>query len=210
MGVNPPDPTADESYDTNVADARNTVMEWLGNCYPVQSIAAAFVDQSPLALGYFVVAALHGVREGDFTPVHLATMRGEVQRDRVAKGYLSLVEAAVDSRMDPETLVLSGSHPDNNTAPYRQHVADAIARRDLLRIDWHKLAEDMSDEPPTWKGYTEDHDTRGCVACTGAGCMVGYEDVLAEDAEEATNASEAEPDMEAIERAEAFRSGRSD
>jgi hypothetical protein len=184
MSSNPPDPTKHEGYDNDVAEARHTVMEWLGNCFPIQHIAVSFADRSPLALGYFVMAAIHGVREDDFTQVEMATMRGETWRDRLAKNLLALIEHHVDGGGTPEALVLSGPQVDNNTAPYRQTVADSIARRDLTRIDWHKLAEDMSDEPPTWAGYTEEHDTRGCFGCLGPGCMVGYEDELTDDGEE--------------------------
>lgn len=175
MSSNKPDPTVHEPGN-DVAEARHTVMEWLGNCYPVMDRSLIFVGRSPLALGLFVVACLYGVREEDFDAIQYATMEGEVARDRRARKALEDLREHIDTDGDPEALVGQGDQVDNHTFPVRQYVADTLSRRDVMNIDWHKLAADMSDEPADWQGFTSEHDGRGCANCLNDTCMVGYED----------------------------------
>lgn len=181
MSSNTPDPTRHESGDNDVAEARHVVMEWLGNCYPVQDRSLIFVDRSPLALGLFVVACLYGVREEDFTATEYATMEGEVARDKRAREALEELREHVDTDNDPEALVGAGPMVDNSTFPVRQYVADSLTRHDVMNIDWHKLAGDMSYEPADWQEFTDEHDGRGCANCLNDTCMVGYEDADYED-----------------------------
>lgn len=195
MSSNAPDPTEHEGYDDDVAEARHTVMEWLGNTYTIEPQGNVLAARSPLALGILVTACLHGLREDSFTEVEIATARGEVDGDREARDILA---AVLDEDEGPEAdteraiaaLTMDGIPPrdrrarmmvhttrDTTTNPYRGYVVDAIAYRDLKNIDWHKLADDKCDEPPAWKSFTEDHDGRGCFACLAGHCLVGLEDV---------------------------------
>lgn len=214
MSSNAPDPTEHEGGDPEVAEARHTVMEWLGNTATIEPDGNVLAAQSPLALGIFVTAALHGMRDDSFTEVEIATARGEVAYNRRAR---ELLELALEPEPEDTQKLLDGlllpdvperdrrvrrtvyTRMDTTTNPYRQYVQDAIAYRDLKNIDWHKLADDMCDEPPAWKSFTEDHDTRGCYDCLRDVCLVGLEDV------DETDGGEPEPDREAIEREAAFR-----
>lgn len=170
------DPTRHERGDEDVAEARCTVREWLGNSEPVYHRSMIFANRSPLALGLFVVACLHGVRDDDFTATEYATMQGEVAHDVWARHALAALREHVDTDNDPQALVVSGPWVDNNTLPVRQFVVDCTARRSLMNIDWHKLAEDMSEVHPDWQGFTDEHDGRGCHDCLMNVCLVGLED----------------------------------
>lgn len=220
MSVNPPDPTPYEGHDPDVANARNDLLEYIGNCAPVTYRANVLAKRSPLALKLLVVSTLYPVRDEDFSPVALATLRGEVQRDRQAKRIVDDLLAQVESGADPETITAWGDQVDNNTLPYRQTVADSHARRDVLNVDFERLARDFCDEVTDWAGFTDEHDTRGCYTCLHGTCMVGYEDVLGDDEDdgaedvpagdtalEAVDAPEPEPDREAIERRYAHEHG---
>lgn len=189
---NEPDPTEHEDGDPAVADARNDVLEWLGNCAPVYHTGNLLSQVSPLALGIFVTSCLLGLEEDSFTEVEVATAQGEVAHTprarRILEGVLGENEAvvAMGAHLMPDipaadhgarALLLLGPDVDNNTAPYRDHMEQRIERTVLARVDWHKLADDMNDEPPPWKSYTEDHDGRGCFDCLAGHCLVGLEDV---------------------------------
>lgn len=189
---NPPDPTAHEGYDKAVADARNDVLEWVGNCAPVYDVVNLLSQVSPLSLGIFVTSCLLGLEEDSFTEVEIATAKGEVAHTPRARmimgGVLGEIEAVkiMGKHLMPDTpeadrgaraLLLLGPEVDNNTAPYRDHMEGRIERRHLARVDWHKLAEDMNDEAVPWQSYTVDHDGRGCFDCLAGHCLVGLEDV---------------------------------
>jgi hypothetical protein len=182
MSVNPPEPTIYEQGDKAVATVRNLLLEYIGNCSPVTRRAEKLAVRSPLALGLLVVATLvNEVRSDDFEAVQVATMQGEVERDRVCKMLLDDLLNMVESGIGPQDITLAGPDADNNTLPYRQHVADSIARRDLLNVDWEQLARDFADDKTEWQGFTKEHDTRGCYPCLANCCMVGYEDALDDD-----------------------------
>lgn len=205
MSVNPPDPTPYEGHDPDVANARNDLLEYIGNCAPVTYRANVLAKRSPLALKLLVVATLYPLRDEDFSPLVLATLRGEVARDRHAQRLVDDLLEQVESGADPETITAWGDQVDNNTLPYRQSVADSHARRDVLNVDFERLARDFTDEVTDWAGFTDEHDTRGCYACLGGTCMVGYEDVLDDDEDD--DAAESVPDPEAIERRYAYEHG---
>lgn len=187
---NRPDPTPHEVHD-EVADARHDIMEWLGNCEPVYEIGNLLAQVSPLALGIFVTSCLIGLEKDSFTGLEIATARGEVAHTprarRVMEGVLAENEAvaAMGAHLMPDipaadrgarAVLLLGQDVDNNTAPYRDHMEKNIQRRWMERVDWHKLSEDMHDDPPTWHGYDPDHDPRGCHDCAARHCLVGLED----------------------------------
>lgn len=202
MSVNPPDPTPYEGHDPDVANARNDLLEYIGNCAPVTYRANVLAKRSPLALKLLVVATLYPLRDEDFSPLELATLRGEVERDRHAQRLVDDLLDQVETGADPESITTSGGEVDNNTLPYRESVADSHARRDVLRVDFERLARDFTDEVTDWAGFTDEHDTRGCYACLGGTCMVGYEDALDDDEDD--DAAEPVPDPEAIERRYAY------
>lgn len=204
---NQPDPTEHEGR-PEVADARHDVMEWLGNCSPVYDVGVLLSEVSPLALGIFVVSCLHGLGDDAFTEVEIATARGEVAHDsrarKIMEGVLGENEAVQEamSYLAPDvpeedrgarSVLLMGPYATDATTQSREWMANRVERADLLAVDWHKLADDMNDEPPAWKSYTEDHDGRGCYDCLGGHCLVGLED------------AQPEPDREAVEREAAFR-----
>lgn len=187
---NRPDPTVHETLD-EVADARHDIMQWLGNCEPVYEIGNLLAQVSPLALGIFVTSCLLGLEEDSFTELEIATARGEVAHTprarRVMEGVLGENEAvaAMGAHLMPDipaadrgarAVLLMGPGVDNNTAPYRDHMERRIERHFLELVDWHKLSEDMHDDPPPWQGYDPDHDTRGCHHCLKGHCLVGLED----------------------------------
>jgi hypothetical protein len=213
MGVNPPDPTPYEGHDNDVAEARNLLLEFIGNCAPVTYRATILARRSPLALGLLVVACLTEVRDDDFPAVQRATMRGEAYRDPVVRREVAALLDLVDEGASPEAVTTAGGHVDNNTLPYRETVADRIARRDLLRVDWERLAADFTDEVTDWSRFTDEHDRRGCWVCLHSVCMVGYEDEEGDEEQDAPSgdtvpeAGESAPDPEAVERRYAHEHG---
>lgn len=192
MSSNAPDPTEHEDHDDDVAEARHKVMEWLGNTAPIQTAYLLFVDLSPLALGMFVTSCLHGLQEESFSDLQRATALGEVNDHRTARmlleGILGENEAVNEmaGMLWPDveeadrgaySIMALGQGAGPDVHQFAGWTRNAIPLNDLERIDWWKLAEDLSDEPPTWKQRTPDHDPHGCYDCLGKTCLIGLEDV---------------------------------
>lgn len=192
MSSNTPDPTDHEGGDDAVAESRHLVMEWLGNVAPIQTAYTLFADVSPLALGIFVTSCLHGLQEDSFTEVERATALGEVNDHRTARmlleGILGENEAvnAMAAHLWPDveeadrgahSILALGECSTDDTFRFTGWTGNNIPRHHLARIDWWKLADDLSDETPTWRKRTPDHDPRGCYNCLANTCLIGLEDV---------------------------------
>lgn len=188
---NSPDPTEYEGEDA-VADTRHDIMEWLGNCRPIYEAGCLLVEVSPLALGIFVTSCLVGLEGHGFSEAEIATARGEVahtpQARRLMEGVLGEIPAVneVAARLLPDVapadlgaraIAAFGPYADHNTSGYRDWMEKELDPALVARVDWHKLADDLSDEEPQWKRYHPDHDTRGCYDCLSNTCLVGLEDV---------------------------------